>query len=78
MNTFERFEKIKKAYEDSTHKANYFMQELYNEKWDDIFFADGEYYFIMKGLIFTTPSLDPFDMEWKPSGIFDDGSVITF
>ena len=72
MNTLDIFEKLKNAYECSTHKANYFKQALESVKWDHTFFADEEYYFIKGDLTFTTPSLDPFSTEWAPSGMFTD------
>ena len=71
MNTLDIFEKLKNAYECSTHKANYFKQALESVKWDCTFFADEEYYFISGDLTFTTPSLDPFNMPWKPSAMFE-------
>ena len=45
-------------------------------KWDNVFYADEEHYFSKDGAVFTTPSLDPFDMEWGPSFLFSDGYTI--
>ncbi len=76
MESLELFEKIKEAFETSTHNHNRFRELLNSVKWDNTFFADLEYYFIKGGLTFTTPSYDPFDMQWRPSAIFDDGTML--
>lgn len=78
MNTLNIFENLKNAYECSTHSNNLFEKALKSIKWEDVFFADGEYYFIKGDLTFTTPSLNPFNMPWKPSAMFADGSIISF
>ena len=75
---FEIFEKLKNAYGASTHSTNHFEKALKSIKWDSEFYADGEHYFTLGGFTFTTPSLNPFDMEWKPSAIFADGSYLEF
>lgn len=72
------FMSLKEAYETSTHNVNCFLKALNKIKWDEKFEADGEHYFTKGGFVFTTPSLDPFDMDWKPSAIFSDGSYIEF
>lgn len=76
MDTFNLFLKIKEAYETSTHNHNRFRELLDSVKWDNTFFADGEYYFIKGNMTFITPSYNPFDMQWKPSAIWDDGSAV--
>ena len=78
MNTLNIFYKLKNAFECSTHNNNLFEKALKSIKWENTFFADGEYYFIKGDLTFTTPSLDPFNMDWEASAIFADGSVLTF
>lgn len=78
MNTLTIFENLKTAFECSTHSNNLFEKALKSIKWENTFFADDEYYFIKGDLTFTTPSLDPFNMDWEASGIFRDGSVLTF
>lgn len=75
---FNIFSDIKEAYECSTISNNVFKRFVESIKWDSSFFADGEFYFVKGGFTFTTPSLDPFDMDWKPSAMFSDGSVIEF
>jgi hypothetical protein len=76
--TLNIFYKIKEAYETSTRNNNYFAEALKSISWDDTFFADGEHYFIKADLTFTTPSLDPFNMAWKPSALFADGGYLEF
>lgn len=78
MNTLDIFYKLKNAYGVSTHNHNAFAQALQSIKWESEFYADGEYYFIKGDLTFTTPSLNPFKMDWKPSALFADGSLIEF
>ena len=78
MNTLNIFYKLKNAFECSTQNNNLFEKALKSIKWDNTFFADDEYYFIKCDLTFTTPSLDPFNMDWEASAIFTDGAVITF
>lgn len=77
MTTLDLYYNIKEAFETSTHNTNRFAAVLDSVKWDSVFFADGEHYFVKDDMSFTTPSLDPFNMPWQPSAIFNDGSVIT-
>lgn len=76
----EIFNILEEAYGRSTQNNNAFARALSKIKWDYTFYADGEHYFVLDNLTFTTPSLDPFspDMEWKPSATFSDGSTISF
>lgn len=76
--TLDIFEILKEAYETSTHNINRFAEKLSAIKWDNEFRADDEYYFIKDDMTFTTPSLDPFKTEWKPSAMFKDGSYLEF
>ena len=80
MSNFDTFLKLEEAYGRSTQNDNAFARALSQIKWDSTFYADGEHYFVRGDFTFTTPSLDPFgaDMEWKPSAMFPDGSVISF
>lgn len=69
---------IKEAYETSTMSCNRFadiLDEL-ETMLGGVFTADGEVYFIFDNAIFTTPSHDPFDMPWKPSATWRDGSGV--
>lgn len=68
--------KLMVAYETSTLACNRFQDAIYSIAWDSMFKADGEYYFVKDGHTFTTPSLDPFDMPWKPSIMPSDGSGV--
>lgn len=77
MTTLDIFYKIKEAYETSTHNNNRFADCLKAIKWDNNFYADGEHYFVKGDMIFTTPSLDPFNMIWEASATFSDGSTLT-
>ena len=76
MDTLGLFIKIKEAFETSTHNYNRFKEVIDSEKWDDKYFADDEYVFIKADMSFSTPSFDPFNMKWKASAIWDDGSVL--
>lgn len=76
--TLDIYYALKNSYEESTLNSNFFAKRLDRIKWDSTFEADGEYYFILDDMTFTTPSLDPFNMPWKPSAIFRDGCVLEF
>lgn len=76
--TIDIYFKLKEAYDITTHNNNYFAKALESIKWDNTFFADGEHYFIKADMTFTTPSLDPFNMDWRPSALFEDGSFLEF
>lgn len=80
MSNYETFARLEEAYNKSTQSDNAFARELSQIKWDYTFYADGEHYFVRGKFTFTTPDLDPFgaDMEWMPSGMFPDGSIIEF
>ena len=78
MTTLNIFETLKNAYETSTHNNNRFTAILSSIKCDSEFYAYGEYYFIKGDMTFTTPSLNPFNMDWKPSALFNDVSYIEF
>lgn len=72
------FEKLKTAYECSTLNNNLFEKAIKSIKWESTFYADGEYYFNIGNMSFTTQTLNPFQMDWKPSAIFSDGSYMEF
>lgn len=78
MTAFEIFEYLKNSYEASTLNCNHFLATINCIDWEDKFQADGEYYFCKGNLTFTTPSLNPFRMPWKPAALFSDGSMIEF
>lgn len=80
MTELNLFETLKESYETSTPKNNRFAEALDAQEWDSTFCEDGEYYFCRKGFIFSTPSLDPFQISqnWKPSAIFSDGGYLEF
>jgi len=77
---FTLFERIKEAYETSTHNNNRFEKVIKAIKWDAEFTADGEFYFCLGNLTFTTPSLNPFEVtkDWEACAMFTDGSQIYF
>ena len=74
------FWNLREAYETSTMNYNRFADMINSIKWDDSFYADGEYTYLLDDMSFSTPSLDPFKISknWKPSAIFADGSYIEF
>lgn len=72
------FLKLKEAYETTTHNNNRFEKALKSVNWDAEFEADGEIYFIKGCMTLTIQNLNPFEEEWKPSAIFEDGSYIEF
>lgn len=78
--TFQKlFDTLQTAYETSTHNNNRFAGAISKIKWDDQFYADGEYYFVKDGHTLTTPTLDVFNMPWKPAMMPSDSSgVIEF
>ena len=80
MTEIKLFETLKSSYEDSTPNHNRFKEALDAQEWDSTFCEDGEYYFCRDGFIFSTPSLNPFEItrNWLPSAIFSDGSYIEF
>lgn len=67
---------LREGYETSTRRANRFDRAIACIPWDEQFDADGEHYYIKDGLTLVTPSLDPFDMPWRPAAHFDDGSWV--
>ena len=80
MTELNLFETLKASYEDSTPSHNRFAEALDAQEWDSTFYEDGEHYFCMGGFIFSTPSLDPFQItrDWKLSAIFSDGGYLEF
>ena len=70
--------KITNAFNNSTLNNNLFEKVLNSIKWDNSYFADHEYYFVCKQGVFTTPSLNPFEIskDWRPSFLTSDGSYI--
>ena len=74
MAELELFYKIKEAYETSTKNDNRFSKVLDEIEWSDKFYEDNEYYFVKGSFLFITPSLYPFNMPYKASVIFADGT----
>lgn len=72
------FYKLKNAFDCSTISNNLFEKTIKSIKWTATYFADSEYYFVCNGGIFTTPSLNPFDIskDWRPSLLTKDGSLL--
>ncbi len=67
--------KIIDAFEISTMSDNRFARFLESADWAERFDADGEHYFITHdGDIFTTPTLDPFEItrDWPAAFTFTD------
>lgn len=80
MNTFNIIETLRNAYECSTQKNNLFEKAVKSIKWEYSFYVDEdeEYYYEMDDFTLVVTSLDPFNMERKPSLVFTDGSIIYF
>jgi hypothetical protein len=76
INEYSIFEALRKAFGESTLSDNKFEDELNKISWEDQFEADGEQYFIIGGFVLTTPSINPFICDWRPSALFSDGSLI--
>lgn len=74
MTELELYEKLKEAYETTTHSYNRFAETIEQIKWDDTFKADGEIYFVKEGFTLMVENLNPFQQKWKPSVFFKDGS----
>lgn len=75
---FDLFLKLREAYETTTQNYNRFKEVIDSVKWENIFTADGEIYFYKEGFTLTVENLDPFAENWKPTGFFSDGSIISF
>lgn len=76
MTTLNIYYIIKEAFEASTPNCNRFATALDSINWDAKFEADNEFYFVKGDMTITTPSLDPFKMDWEASAIFNDGSIL--
>lgn len=63
----ELHDELAAAYGASIRENNAFAAAVSGIAWDEQFEADGEFYFIREGMTLTTPSLDPFDMPWRPT-----------
>ncbi len=75
---FTLYEKLKEAYETSTHSNNRFKTAINSIRWDNIFNADGETCFCLKGFSLMVENLDPFNEAWRPSVFFSDGTFLEF
>lgn len=80
INELKLFEQLEESFFNSTLEHNSFAEALDSVEWDARFYEDGEHYFVKGGLIFTTPSLDPFQItkDWMPSAVFSDGGQLEF
>jgi len=72
------FQKLKEAYDNSTHNYNAFEVCINSIPWESEFEADGELYYCYGDLIFTIQNINPFEEQWRPTATFTDGSVIKF
>lgn len=57
---------------------NRFAYAIGTIEWSDMFQADGEFYFVKDWFTFSTPSMNPFYCDWKPSAMFSDGGCLEF
>ena len=78
MTAFTLYETLKEAYETTTQNNNRFLSAISLVKWDDMFYADGEYYFLKGDLTITVEDTNPFKEQWKPTAFFKDGCVLSF
>lgn len=74
------YDGLREAWEDSTRADNRFGKLLESVDWDEEFYADGEFYYTLGNLVFTTPVKDPFDDRHgiSPWMMFSDGSNVAF
>ncbi len=79
MIAFDLYECLKHAFDTSTPACNRYAKAIKSIKWDETFYADGEYYFLKGRLTFTTESLDPFKISLiRPAVMAEDGSMLMF
>ena len=78
MKEIKLYEILKQGYEITNQKINRFKDAIDKIKWDQVFKADGEIYFVKDGFTLTIENIDPFKEQWKPTAYFTDGSVIQF
>lgn len=69
---------LKEAYETTTMNCNRFKKAINKIKWDKIFEADGETYFVLGGLSLTVENINPFKAQWKPTIFTPDNSILEF
>lgn len=77
---YELYERLNRAYGCSTMNNNLFEKEINKIKWNYKFYEDGEYYFVKEfnknnktiAFTLTTSSLNPFNMDWKPTVMYSD------
>ncbi len=72
---YDLYKKLNEAYGASTRKFNAFADRISKIKWDEKFYADGEYYFIKNDLTLVCENLDPFKERWSPALMSDSGTV---
>lgn len=68
---YDLYQRLKNALGISTRNDNIFKDVIDSISWEETFFADEEFYFLKGNLIFSTPSLDPFNMPWNPTAVFN-------
>ena len=78
MDNVDLYFKLKEAYETTTTNCNRFEKAIHKIKWDKIFEADGEIYFIKDGFTLTVENVDPFKEQWKPTVFTSDNSILEF
>ena len=61
------YRELNNAYGASTRSNNLFAKAVKAVRWDKIFEADGETYYIKGDVTLTVENLDPFKALWKPS-----------
>ncbi len=66
-------ESLMRAWGRSSQANNLFLKKLNSVKWEEKFFAEGEYYFIKGNVKFSTEVLNPFDKFTRKPSFFGSG-----
>jgi hypothetical protein len=77
MSEYNIFKNLNSAHGRSTHSKNYFSLAIKEIEWDNVFEADGETYYCLKGFTLQVENINPMIEQWKPTVTFSDGSVIS-
>lgn len=78
INELKLYEELKRAYENTTHNFNAFEKKINSVKWDKVFDADGETYYVLGEFILMVENINPFLESWEPSVMFSDSNILYF
>lgn len=76
MTNFELIETIRNAWGMSTHNHNRFAECISKISWEQVFTADGEWYYCLGDVTFITESLDPFAKTFSRPCFLVQGGLI--